>query len=122
MYGASVDQDINCRIIGRCVHGGEYDSELGRCETEIDSEVGDLVDRSDPIPDDLGRQFTYARYNAELSKKWLTKRGLGDVDPAKVSQLDSIDAIPDLVRVGQALASEVKIEHFRLDHFGHFYQ
>ena len=122
MYGSAVDQDINCRIIGRCIHGGEFDRELGRCDTEIDREVGDLVHRADPIPDDLGRQFTYARYNAELSKKWLEKRELGDVDPSKVSQLDSIAAIPDLVRVGQALAQEVKIEHFRLDHFKDFYQ
>ena len=122
MYGSAVDQDINCRIIGRCVHGGEYDKELGRCDTEIDREVGDLVDRADPVPDDLGRQFTYARYNVELSKSWLNKRGLGDVDPAKVAQLDSVDHIDDLVRVGQALAKEVKIEHFRLEHFGQFYQ
>ena len=122
MYGSAVDQDINCRIIGRCIHGGEFDRELGRCDTAIDNEVGDLVDRTDPIPDDLGRQFTYARYNAELSRKWLDKRGLRDVDPAKVSQLDSVEHIPDLVRVGQALANEVKLEHFRLDHFGQFYQ
>jgi len=39
-----------------------------------------------------------------------------------VSQLDSIAAIPDLIRVGQALAKEVSIDHFRLDHFGQFYQ
>jgi patatin-like phospholipase len=122
MYGSAVDQDINCRIIGRCIHGGEYDKELGRCDTEIDREVGDLVDRSDPVPEDLGRQFTYARYNAELSRSWLDKRGLKDVDPAKVSQLDSIAAIPDLIRVGEAVAEEVKIEHFRLDHFGQFYE
>jgi patatin-like phospholipase len=122
MYGSAVDQDINCRIIGRCIHGGEYDKELGRCDTEIDREVGDLVDRSDLVPEDLGRQFTYARYNAELSRSWLDKRGLKDVDPAKVSQLDSIAAIPDLIRVGEAVAEEVKIEHFRLDHFGQFYE
>jgi len=122
MYGAAVDQDINCRIIGRCIHGGEFDKELGRCETEIDREVGDLVDRCDPDPEDLGRQFTYARYNAELSTKWLKKRGLADVDPAKVAQLDSVDHIDDLVKVGRALAQEVKIEHFRLDHFRQFYQ
>jgi hypothetical protein len=122
MYGAAVDQDINCRVIGRCIHGGEFDKEIGRCETEIDREIGDLVDRADPIPDDLGRQFTYARYNAELSTKWLKKRGLGDVDPAKVAQLDSVDHIPDLIKVGEALAREVKAEHFRLDHFGQFYQ
>jgi hypothetical protein len=122
MYGSAIDQDINCRVIGRCIHGGEFDKELKRCETQIDSEIGDLVDRTDPIPDDLGRQFTYARYNAELSKKWLNKRGLGNVDPAKVAQLDSIAAIPDLIRIGEALAKEVKIEHFRLDHFGQFYE
>jgi hypothetical protein len=39
-----------------------------------------------------------------------------------VAQLDSIAAIPDLIRIGEALAKEVKIEHFRLDHFGQFYQ
>jgi len=121
MYGSAVDQDINCRIIGRCIHGGEFDKELGRCDTEIDREVGDLVYRDEPARDDLGRQFIYARYNAELSRKWLDKRGLGDVDPAKVSQLDSIAAIPDLIRVGEAVAKEVKIEHFNLDRFGQFY-
>jgi hypothetical protein len=121
MYGAAVDQDINCRIVGRCIHGGAYDANLKRSDNQIDSEIGDLVDRTEPPVDDLGRQFIYARYNAELSKRWLTKRGLGDIEPAKVAQLDSIDAIPDLIRVGEALAEEVKIEHFCLDRFGQFY-
>ena len=121
MYGSAVDQDINCRIVGRCIHGGEYDAKLKECDTEIDSEVGDLVYRDEPVPDDLGRQFIYARYNAELSTKWLKKRGLGDIDPAKVSQLDSVAHIPDLIRVGEALAKEVKIEHFCLDRFNQFY-
>jgi hypothetical protein len=121
MYGAAVDQDINCRIVGRCIHGGAYDANLKRSDNQIDSELGDLVDRTEPPVDDLGRQFIYARYNAELSKRWLTKRGLGDIEPAKVAQLDSIDAIPDLIRVGEALAEEVKIEHFYLDRFGQFY-
>src|SRR6185295_11110086 len=72
MYGAAVDQDINCRIVGRCIHGGAYDTALGRCDTQIDREVGDLVIRDDdgvaiPIDEDQGRQFLYARYNAELS-------------------------------------------------------
>ena len=126
MYGAAVDQDINCRIIGRCIHGGEYDKELRLCDTVIDRELGDLVARDDqgvatPLSEDSGRQFIYARYNAELSPKWLAKRGLGDIDPANVAQLDSVDHIDDLVRVGQALAKEVKIEHFCLDRFGLFY-
>ena len=125
MYGAAVDQDINCRIIGRCIHGGEYDKELGWCDTAIDRELGDLISRDGGVPisidQDLGRQFLYARYNAELSSNWLARRGLGDIDPSTVAQLDSVAHIDDLVRVGQALAKEVKIEHFCLDRFGQFY-
>jgi uncharacterized protein len=115
MYGAQVDQDVNCRTMGRCVHGAP-----------IDSEVGDLVPRDDagniiPLEQDLGRRFLYSRYNAELTAKWLSSHGLGDVDASQVSQLDSVEHIKDLVRVGQKLAEEVKIEHFSLDRFGQFY-
>jgi hypothetical protein len=126
MYGSQVDQDINCRVVGRCIHGGEFDGKLGRCDTEIDREIGDLVPRDSngaaiPISTDLGRQFLYARYNAELSTRWLASRGLSDVNPASVAKLDSIAHIDDLVRVGQALAQEVKLEHFALERFGQFY-
>jgi hypothetical protein len=126
MYGAQVDQDINCRVVGRCVHGGVYDDAIGRCATEIDRELGDLVPRDDagktiPLSVNLGRQFLYARYNAELSEKWLGARGLGDVDPAEVAQLDSVAHTKDLVRVGEKLADEVKVEHFALERFGQFY-
>jgi hypothetical protein len=43
--------------------------------------------------------------------------------PARIhiTQLDSVDHIPDPIKVGEALAQEVKVEHFRLDHFGQFY-
>ncbi len=115
MYGAQVDQDINCRTFGRCVHGAP-----------IDRELGDLVPRGaggDPAPlsEDLGRRFLYARYNAELSAPWLSAHGLGDVDASKVSKLDSVEHIQDLVRVGRALAEEVKPEHFALERFGQFH-
>lgn len=118
MYGAQVDQDINCRTVGRCVHGAP-----------IDRELGDLVPRRGeggerrpvPLSEDLGRAFLYARYNAELSEEWLAARGLGKVRPADVSKLDSVEFVPDLVRVGKALAKEVRPEHFALERFGQFY-
>lgn len=115
MYGAQVDQDINCRTVGRCLHGAE-----------IDRELGDLIPRDDagnviPLAQDLGRRFLYVRYNAQLSAGWLSAHGLGGVDPAKVAKLDSVENINDLVRVGQALAVEVKLDHFRLDHFRQFH-
>jgi hypothetical protein len=115
MYGAQVDQDVNCRIVGRCLFGAP-----------IDREVGDLIPRDEagkviPTAVDLNRRFLYARYNAELTSKWLNHHGLGDVDPANVSKLDSVEFIGDLVRVGKAVADDVKIEHFCLDRFGQFY-
>jgi patatin-like phospholipase/acyl hydrolase len=39
MYGAQVDQDVNCRIFGRCVHG-----------SSIDREIGDLVLKDEGTP------------------------------------------------------------------------
>ncbi len=115
MYGAQVDQDINCRSVGRCIHGAE-----------IDREIGDLIPRADdgtmiPLSADLGGKFLYARYNAGLSAKWLSAHGLEGVDPATVAKLDSVANINDLVRVGEALAEEVKLEHFCLERFGEFY-
>ena len=106
MYGASVDQDLNCRTIGRCVYG-----------TPIDQEVGDLIPKDAggnaiPLSQDLGRSFLYARYNAELHFDGLRKMGLGDIDPKKVSKLNSVDALDDLSRVGKKLAEEVTLEHF----------
>ena len=114
MFGAQVDQDINCRTVGRCVYGAP-----------IDSEIGDLIPREGdnpiPIERDLGRRFLYARYNADLTSKWLNDHNLGNVDPSQVSQLDSVEHINDLVLVGKAVADDVKIEHFSLDRFGQFY-
>lgn len=106
MYGALVDQDINCRVVGRCVYGAP-----------IDLEMGDLIPRDEdqrpvPLAKDLGRAFLYARYNADLSREGLDAMGLNDVDPEQVGQLDSVKYIDTLSRVGQRLAEEVRREHF----------
>lgn len=83
----------------------------------LDQEVGDLIPRDArgnaiPLSQDLGRAFLYARYNADLSFEGLRKVGLGDIDPRKVSKLDSVDALEDLSRVGRKLTEEVQLEHF----------
>ncbi|HXO41617.1 MAG TPA: patatin-like phospholipase family protein, partial [Thermoanaerobaculia bacterium] len=106
MYGALVDQDINCRTVGRCVHGAP-----------IDRELGDLIPRDEtgaeiPLAEDLGRAFIYARYNAELTRAGLDAIDLPDVTPELVSKLDSIQSIPDLRRVGEKIGAQVKIAHF----------
>lgn len=100
MYGAQVDQDINCRTVGRCV-----------CGAPIDRELGDMIPDA-PDDQDLGRAFRYARYNVELTSKALNAWGLGDIDPGAVAQLDSVAHVADLSRIGQRLGDEIKVEHF----------
>jgi hypothetical protein len=106
MYAAMVDQDTNCRSIGRCLHGAP-----------IDREIGDMIPRDDggnmiPLSRDLGRRFIYARYNADLSRKGLDDLGLNNIKPKNVQKLDSVEYISDLRKVGRKLAEEIKIEHF----------
>jgi hypothetical protein len=106
MYGALVDQDINCRVIGRCVYGAP-----------IDREMGDLIPRDEdqrpvPLAKDLGRAFLYTRYNADLGREGLNAMGLNDIDPEQVGQLDSVKYVDALSRVGRRLAEEVRLEHF----------
>jgi hypothetical protein len=104
MYGASVDQDINCRLVGRCVHGAP-----------IDRELGDMIPRDDqgrpvPLGQDLQRHFLYARYNADLSAEGLTALGISDVDREAVRRLDAVDHVNDLLRIGRtAAAQDVKL-------------
>lgn len=105
MYAMLVDQDINCRTIGRCSHGAR-----------IDSELGDMVPRDGaggeiPRTQNLGRAFLYARYNAELSVKGLTELGLPDIKPEDVQQLDSVEHVGELSRVGKAAAKQVTLAH-----------
>ncbi|MEM7305848.1 MAG: patatin, partial [Planctomycetota bacterium] len=106
MYACAVDQDTNCRTVGRCVHGAA-----------IDREVGDLIPRGTdgqlvPLDQDLGRAFRYARYDAELTEAGLRALDLPDIDPGQVSKLDAVENIGDLRRIGRAVAQTVRPEHF----------
>lgn len=104
MYAALNEQDLLCRTFGDCVSGAP-----------IDREVGDMIGTRGPLERKL---FRYARYNAELTPEGLAALGCADIEPARVQKLDSIDALDDLQRVGQAVAARnVRAEHFRLDHF-----
>jgi len=100
MYGIQVEQDINCRTFGRCVHG-----------SEIDREMGNLVLPAETP--DHGRFFRYVRYNADLSQKALNDLGLGEIEAAAVQKMDSVGQLENLSRVGKAVAQkEISIDHF----------
>ena len=110
MNQAQVDQDMNCRTVGRCTYGAE-----------LDQEVGDLIPRDAqgntiPLSTPLGRDFLYARYDVDLDPdgKGLSALdpSLADIDPEKVSKLDSTESMPDLLRIGEKLGGKVDLAHF----------
>lgn len=100
LMGAALnEQDLLCRVFGRCLAGDA-----------LDREVEDLKNAKGPVwPNKL---FTYVRYNAELTSEGLKKLGLPGIKPEHVQQLDSVEHILELQQVGQAVAKSVKFEHF----------
>lgn len=98
MYAAATEQDLLCRVFGRCRHGAELDREVGA----IRSGPG-ILDQ---------RLFTYLRYGADLSRTGLDSLGLPDVQPSNVQRMDSVEHIGDLQRVGMSAAREVEAAHF----------
>jgi hypothetical protein len=104
MYAALNEQDFLCRVFGECV-----------CGHILDREVGTMSPSAGPLRQKL---FRYARYNAELTKEGLTALGCGDIDPKEVQQLDSINAIPSLERIGKMVGQrQVDQSHFNFDVF-----
>jgi hypothetical protein len=106
MYGMLVDQDVNCRAVGRCIAGAL-----------IDRELGDLIPRDEngtpiPLSKDLGKAFRYARYNADLSPSALAGAGLGDLDPDRVAKLDAVEQIDNLRRIGRYAARDIDVRSF----------
>ena len=108
MYAMQVDQDINCRTVGRCAFGAPIDRELG------DMMPVDADGKALGFDSDANRHFTYARYNADLSVEGLEKAGLGHIDSDNVREMDSIKYMPQLREVGKTVGKQqvnVK-EHF----------
>lgn len=89
MFAALNEQDLLCRVFGKCVVGDQ-----------LDREVGDLIGKKGPV---LPKLFTYMRYNAELTEKGLSDLGLSGINPEDVQQLDSVAHIKKLQEVGQAV-------------------
>jgi hypothetical protein len=97
MYAIQVDQDINCRTFGRCTYGDV-----------IDRELGNMI----PKEKNTNRDFTYVRYNADLSQEGLKAIDLGHIDAEKVGQMDSVKNIRELQSVGKSVASaQVNLDH-----------
>jgi hypothetical protein len=99
LYAALNEQDFLCRAFGKTLAG-----------CALDLEVGDMHGVKGPTPQKL---FTYMRYNAELTKEGLSQLGIQDIRPEDVRPLDEVERIPEMQRVGQAIAKfEVQPSQF----------
>lgn len=104
MFAALNEQDFLCRVFGECVFGDP-----------LDSEVGDLTGSIGPLREKL---FRFVRYNGDLTQPGLEDLGCGDIISERVQKLDSVAAIPELRRIGKAIAEKkVKAEHLNLGVF-----
>ena len=95
MYTMQVDQDINCRTVGRCIYGAPIDREMDNL-VPMDEDGNALG-----IDNDAGRHFSYIRYNADLSQESLNSIGLSHIESDDVREMDSTKYIPQLREVGK---------------------
>ena len=122
MYSSLVDQDINCRTVGRCAYGAVIDREVLDMVPREGSDEGTLEERLArpriPLSTDLGRDFLYTRYNVDLSKHGLAALGFAEADPRTVQRMDKADEaqIELLLDIGARAATQVDIAQ----HFGSF--
>jgi uncharacterized protein len=96
-------QDMLCRAFGRCVVGGS-----------IDAEVGDMQDGRDALgrvpcfhglDGAVPKMFTYARYDADLSRDGLEALGLTGMDPAQMQKMDCPANLDALQEIGRRIAA-----------------
>jgi hypothetical protein len=118
MYGSAVDQDVNCRAVGRCVYGEVIDRELLDLIPRTGPAIGSFEQRLQrpitPLSQNLGRQFLYSRYNVGLSRDSLTALGFGEMDPVSVQKMDNAtpENIRSLLAIGTAAAKQIQPDHF----------
>jgi hypothetical protein len=107
MYAMEVDQDINCRAIGRCTYGAKIDRELENM-VPMDNKGNVLSGKQKNKAD-----FLYVRYNADLSQDGLNLLNLNHIKANKVQKMNSVKSIKELREVGKAIAEDqVDLSHF----------
>jgi patatin-like phospholipase/acyl hydrolase len=98
MAAAQYQQDLLCRMFGKCLVGDALDRELG-----------DLIGAAGPVSPKL---FTYLRYDADVSRAGLDALGLPQVDAAHVQLMDSTRYLDEISQVGRAVGGKVSAAHF----------
>lgn len=108
MNAASAGWDMACRTVGACRFGSPIDREIGDMVLTPDAAVSNWTGP---------KQFTYARYDPDVSQPGLDELGLNTVEADNVQVMDSVKYIPDIQRVGEAYAKKyVTLSHMHPFH------
>lgn len=100
------EQDLMCRVLGRCRFGDPIDREL---ENLV---IGDEVAAQSGLGPFAPKRFTYVRYNPVLTQAGLSELGLRTIVAKNVQRLDSARFMPELMAVGMAYARRLDLTHF----------
>ncbi len=106
MNAAAAGWDMTCRMLGDCRFGAPIDREFGAMAGDFEGKVNWTGQKL----------FTYLRYDPDVTHAGLGALGLGDIDPATMQEMDSVEHIKNIQRVGVAYAQR----HVRLGDFGPF--
>ena len=100
--GMAVEQDLLCRVLGRCDYG-----------EQIDLELGDLVPGAQELMPPEDRRFRYVRYEHRFRPEEVEMmRATRKDNPLAV---DNVKVVPVLMEIGRAYAeATVRAEHLGL--------
>jgi predicted acylesterase/phospholipase RssA len=105
MNAACAGWDMACRILGECRFGAEIDREIGDMVLEADAKDANWTG---------AKQFTYVRYDPDVSQIGLNTLGLASVQAENVQVMDAVKHIADIQLVGGAYAKKyVSLSHLQ---------
>lgn len=103
MNAACAGWDMACRMLGDCRFGAP-----------LDREIGDMVlaPGTTPLNWTGAKQFTYVRYDPDVSPTGLKTLGVVNIQAEAVQAMDSVEHIRDIQRVGATYAKQsVSTDH-----------
>ncbi len=105
MNAASAGWDMACRTVGACRFGAEIDRDFGDMVLPLDSPDRNWTGH---------KQFSYVRYDPDVTQSGLNVLGISDVRAENIQVMDSVRFIADIQRVGAAYAEKfVSLSHLR---------
>lgn len=112
---ANLQQNVLMHLIGQ-VPAPVAGSAASTADSMGVAAGGPSADVIDNLAVRLGaaKLLTYRRFTVKLTRERLDALDLKDIDPIKVREMDAVDQIPNMQRIGQKIAiGQVHMEQFR---------